>query len=197
MLKAFAFALPLLFLAASCTYDNGDSNEVLYGRGSVTSLNGLACAADVQSNIDTDRMIDVDAGQGAGLFLEYASGGHYHLRVACDTARSNTSCHWDIIIDPEAGKTISNATGENLSAADSLTTFPSPTDNTALTSYHLVTETTTEVDGMTFDVDPGAAVTVDAYLDGTCAPQFMFWVGDGALHQGASSNPLTVTPTSP
>ena len=196
MLKAFAFAVPFLFLAASCTYDNGDTHNALYGNDT-TNSSGLSCNVDVQSGIDTDRMIDIDAGQGAGLFIEYASGGHYHLRTACDTARSNSSCHWDVIIDPQAGSTITNATGENLSAADSLTTYPSPTDRTQLTSYHFVTETTTEIDGMTFDIDPGSAITVDAVLDDECAPQFMFWVGDGALHPGASSNPLTVTPDTP
>jgi len=195
MLKSFAFALPLLLLAASCTYDNGDTHNALYDNGS--SNNGsLVCNSVSQSNIDTDRMIDIDAGQGAGVFIEYASGGHYHLRTACDTARSNSACHWDIIIDPQTGKTISNAAGEGLTGPDTLTPYPSPTDSTALTSYHLVTETTTEVDGMTFDIDPGAAITVDAYLDNACAPEFMFWVGDGALHQGSASNPLTVTPSS-
>lgn len=196
MLKAFAFAVPFLFLAASCTYDNGDAHRVLYDNG-YSNSNGLSCNADVQSTIDTDRMIDIDAGQGAGLFIEYATGGHYHLRTACDTARSNTSCHWDIIIDPQAGKTISNATLENPSGADNLSTYPSPSDNSVLSSYHFVTETTNELDGMTFDIDPGSAITVDAVLDDQCAPQFLFWIGDGALHTGAPSNPLTVTPSDP
>ncbi len=196
MLKAFAFAVPFLFLAASCTYDNGDAHNVLYG-GETSNSIGLSCNVNVQSGIDADRMIDIDAGQGAGLFIEYASGGHYHLRTACDTARSNSSCHWDIIIVPQSGSTISNATGENLSGPDGLSTYPSPTDRTQLTSYHFVTETTNEIDGMTFDIDPGSSITLDAVLDDECAPQFLFWVGDGALHTGAASNPLTVTPDTP
>ena len=194
MLKAVAFAVPFLFLAASCTYDNGDSHRVLFDNGS-SNARGLSCNADVQSTIDTDRMIDIDAGQGAGLFIEYATGGHYHLRTACDTARSNTSCHWDIIIDPQAGKTISNATLENPNGADSLSTYPSPSDSSVLSSYRFVTETTNELDGMTFDMDPGSAITLDAVLDDQCAPEFLFWIGDGALHTGAPSNPLTLTPS--
>jgi len=58
-----------------------------------------------------------------------------------------------------------------------------------------VTETTNELDGMTFDMDPGSAITLDAVLDDQCAPEFLFWIGDGALHTGAPSNPLTLTPS--
>ena len=188
MLKAFAFALPLLFLAASCTYDNGDSNEVLYGRGSVTSLNGLACAADVQSNIDTDRMIDVDAGQGAGLFLEYASGGHWQVSTSCDTLRTNTTCAWDIIVTPQDGSSLSNVTPTNLEPSDSLAAYDA-------TSYQLYTNTGTDLDGFSFDSDPGAAVRVDALLDGSCATQFFYWVGDGALHSGSPTNPIDLVPS--
>lgn len=187
MRRAFVLGIPLAFLAAACSYDNGDARRVLYNDTLPAS-----CNTPVESAIDTDQQIAIDAGVGAGVFIEYASGGHYHVRTSCDTTRSQLSCNWDVIISPEAGLTISNVAGENLTGADGV--YPYRGD--ASGSYELTVQTSTEVDGVTFDVEPGAAVTVDAFLDGTCALPFFFWVGDGALHQGSPSNPLTVRPSS-
>ncbi|HEY4102882.1 MAG TPA: hypothetical protein VGM44_03290 [Polyangiaceae bacterium] len=196
MFRALALGIPLLLLAASCTYDNGDSRQSLYGNGNGNGSQAYSCNTPLQSTIETDQQIVIDAGQGAGVFIQYASGGHYTLSTACDTNLSNSTCHWDIIIDPQAGKMLSNVMGQNLSGADSLQPYPGPTDSSMLTSYHLTAETTTEIDSVTFDTDPGASVSIDAYLDGTCALPFFFWFGDGALHEGAPSNPVVLTPSS-
>src|SRR5450755_3910601 len=188
MRRAFALGLPFAFLVAACTYDNGDTHRALYDNGLPAS-----CSTPIDSTIDTDAQIDIDAGLGAGVFIEYASGGHYHLRTSCDTTRSNSTCHWDVIITPEVGKTITNVAGENLEGNDSVHVYAQavvPPGQTA--SYQLTTQTSTEIDGVTFDIEPGSAVTVDAFLDDTCALPFFFWVGDGALHQGSPSNPLTL-----
>jgi hypothetical protein len=87
-------------------------------------------------------------------------------------------------------------TGATLSPGDSVGSYPPPASQPDQSpAYRLQSETSTEIDGLSFDTEPGAAVTVDAFLDGTCALPFFFWVGDGALHQGSPSNPLTVTPS--
>jgi hypothetical protein len=191
MRKAFALGIPLAYLAVACTYDNGDAHRILYD-----STLPASCETPSQSTIDTNAQLVVDAGVGAGVFIEYASGGHYHLRTSCDTARSNTSCHWDVIITPEGNATITNPASENLSGSDSFHEYPEPNGpaNAAL-SYQLTAVTTTELDGVTFDIDPGAAISVDAFLDGTCALPFFFWRGDHAVHEGSPSNPLQLTPT--
>jgi hypothetical protein len=186
MRRAFALGVPLAFLAAACTYDNGDAHRALNDNTQPAS-----CYTPTQSTIDTDAQLAIDAGIGAGVFIEYASGGHYHVRTACDTTRSNSACNWDIIITPETGKTISNPASENLSGGDTFL----PYQGDASGSYQLTAQTSAEVDGVTFDIDPGSAITVDAFLDGTCALPFFFWVGDGAVHQGVPSNPLTLQPT--
>jgi len=165
MRRTFALGIPLAFLAVACTYDNGDTHHVLYGNPLPAN-----CSTPTQSTIDTDAQIAVDAGLGAGVFVEYSSGGHYHLRTACDTTRSNSTCQWDVIITPQEGKTISNVVPEDLEASDSVHPYPAPANQ---------------------------PVTVDAFLDNTCALPFFFWVGDGALHQGSPSNPLTLTPSLP
>ena len=196
MRKAFALGIPFVFLAVACTYDNGDAHHVLYNNPPPVS-----CSTPTQSTIDTDQALDIDAGNGAGVFIEYASGGHYHLRTSCDTlrsdsTRSNSSCNWDVIITPQDGTTISNVVGENLTDGDSVHVYSDATQPTAPISYQLTAFTSTEIDGVTFDIDPGAAISVDAFLDDTCALPFFFWVGGGALHQGSPSNPLQLTPSS-
>ena len=195
MRRAFALGIPLAFLVAGCTYDNGDANRALYD-----NTQPLSCSTPTQSTIDTDAQIDIDKGIGIGVFIEYASGGHYHLRTSCDTTTSNLTCHWDVIITPDVGKTITNVAGENLTGSDSVRVYApggGPAGQTA--AYQLLAETSTEIDGVTFDIEPGSAVSVDAYVDAnqveTCALPYFFWVGDGAVHRGSPSNPLIVTPT--
>jgi hypothetical protein len=191
MRKAFVLGVPLAFLAVACTYDNGDANRVLYDNSLPAS-----CSTPVASTIDTGREITVDAGVGAGVFIEYATGGHYHVRTSCDTTVTGQTCAWDIIITPDVGKTITNVAGENLEGGDSVHTYPPPAAQPdASPSYQLTAQTTTEIDGVTFDTDPGATVSIDAFLDGTCALPFFFWVGDGALHKGTPSNPVILTPS--
>ncbi|HTA88363.1 MAG TPA: hypothetical protein VK745_02260 [Polyangiaceae bacterium] len=194
-LRAFVLGIPFAFLAAACTYDNGDANRVLYGNqtggdgGPQASY--YSCGTPTQAAIDTDQQIDVDAGQGAGVFIEYATGGHYHVRVSCDTTLSNLACQWQVTVTLEtsdAGQTIMNVVGEGLQGNDSVTSV-------APDGYQLNAYTTTEIDGFTFDTAPGAAVSVAANLDGACATPYYFWVGDGALHQGSPSDPITLTPS--
>jgi hypothetical protein len=195
MRRVFALGIPFAFLVAGCTYDNGDANRALYDNPSPAN-----CMTPTQSTIDTNAQIDPDAGIGIGVFIEYASGGHYHLRTSCDTTTSHLACHWDVILTPDVGKTITNVAPENLTGTDSVQVYaPNLAPAGQSPSYQLLAETSTEIDGVTFDIEPGSAVSVDAYVDAnqveTCALPYFFWVGDGALHQGSPSNPLIVTPT--
>ena len=195
MRRVLVLGLPLAFFAAACTYNNGDANRVLDGQPS------LDCGTPAQAKIDVDSQIAIDAGQGASVFVEYASGGHYHVRVACDTTVAaqraaaagepppNVSCDWDVIVSPEAGHAITSPVAENLEGQDDLHPFPTPTG-----SYQLTAHTTTEIDGFTFDTDPGASILVDAQLDNVCTHNFV-WVGDGAVHYGSPSSQLTLIPS--
>jgi hypothetical protein len=187
MRRVLALSIPLLLLSAACTYDNGDVQHLVIEPGSTD----VACHTDVQSTIDTGRTIDIDAGQGAGVYIEYAAGGHWHIRTSCDSDKQNTGCNWDVLVYAPVGHALSNFVPEDLEADDSL----GPYDNSPGT-FELNAHTTTDLDGFTFDGDPGVAVTVDAFLDNTCALPYFFWVGDGALHPGSPSNPLTLTPSS-
>ena len=123
------------------------------------------------------------------MFVEYAAGGHWHIRTSCDT--TNGPCRWDVLVSPEDGHALTNVTGEALESNDSLHEYADSS------SWQLKANTTSDLDGFTFDTDPGATVQVDALLDETCTASvdFFKWVGDGALHSGSPSNPLILVPS--
>jgi hypothetical protein len=188
MRRAFLLSVPLALFCAACTYDNGDAQRLVFD----PQTSGVQCGTQATSTIDVGAQVDVDAGQGAGVYVEYATGGHWHLRTSCDTDKSNTSCAWDVLVYPtDSTNALSNFVPENLESGDSLHPYADTSD-----TYQLNATTTTDLDGFTFDGNPGGAVTVDALLDGTCAVDYFFWVGNGALHSGSPSNPLNLVPSS-
>jgi hypothetical protein len=180
MLRAVFFAIPLILLSNACSYDNGDAQRVL----SVDP----SCGTQARSTIDTGGQLKIDAGQGAGVYIEYQSGGHWQLYTSCDTLKANTNCQWDIIMTPQDGASLSNVIGSDLEADDSLLPY-------ATASYQLLASTSADLDAVSFDSTPGAAILVDAYLDDTCAVRYFFWLGDGAVHSGSPSNPLILAPS--
>ena len=188
MRRVLFLGIPLAFLASACTYDNGDARR--YTDPSPAD-SPTSCGPAVESTIDVNAQIEVQAGEGAGVFLEYTSGGHWQLRTSCDTLKNNVSCKWDIIVTPEEGQTLSNVVATDLESTDDLRPFSADS-----VSYQLVAETSGDIDGFSFDSAPGAAISVDALLDDQCALPFFFWIGDGALHKGSPSNPVVLIPSS-
>lgn len=187
MRRVLFLGLPLALCSVACTYDNGDARRVLDEQQTPC----VDSPADpVQTEIDTDAKIETQPGHGAGVYVEYATGGHWLLRTTCDTEKNNTPCAWDIIVTPEDGRSISNVAPQGLESTDSVGTYPEYPR-----SYQLLAETSADVDGISFDTEPGTAIAVDSFLDGACALPYIFWVGDGAAHTGAPSNPIVLIPT--
>ena len=59
---------------------------------------------------------------------------------------------------------------------------------------------TTEVNGITFDTDPGARLTIDASVSGLHSGDFFFWVQDSKVNGGYGghlTNPLSFDPGQP
>ena len=190
MCRALFLALPLAWLLSACTYDNGDARRIL-DQDPGGGPGGNACGPEtpVQTWIDVDAQIDTRPGEGAGVFVEYAAGGHWVVRTTCDI-ENGTPCAWDIIVTPEDGRSISNVQPENLEATDSVDTYPQ-----FPRSYQLIAQTSGDLDGFSFDTEPQSAVSVDVFLDEACALPYVFWVGEGAIHTGAPSNPIVLIPT--
>src|SRR4051812_26543720 len=106
MRRALFFGIPLGCLLAACGYDNGDAHRAPADESSTSCDDSPT--TPVQTSIDTDGKIPTEPGQTAGVFVEYAAGGHWRLLTTCDTAYSGTACAWDIIVTPEDGRSISN-----------------------------------------------------------------------------------------
>jgi hypothetical protein len=190
---SLALAAPLVFGLAACTYDNHNSHcmDNCGGQGGYTNPPPPDNSVP-ESTIDTGATLgDVQAGEGAGSFVEYAGDGRWHVFTACDTKLSGASCNWDIIVSVDSGNAISDFQPETLEENDSIDWYDK------LQSLHFIAENSNDFDGFYFDATAGQTVRVDVYLDGSPAPRFIYWVGDGGVHSGAPSNPVDLTPSAP
>ncbi len=63
-------------------------------------------------------------------------------------------------------------------------------------TLHLFANTTTNLDGVTFDATPGATLELEMYLDNEAQPRFVYWIGsDKVLHTGAPTDPVDFAPS--
>jgi len=141
-------------------------------------------------SVDADAVMSVRPGAGAGVFVQYASGGHWTVFTACDTHRSNLPCRFDLLISADADVAFSDPQGHQLEPVDVLTLG-------ADGSLRLQTGTALQLDGVSFDADPGATVRVDVFLGGESRPDLLNWISRGEQRQGTSDSPVDFTPTSP
>ncbi len=186
-----SLAASLLALALSgCGYDHHD--HCMDGCGNSGGAGGTPNQPQVpQATIDTGATIgEIKPGEGAGAFVEYAAGGKWHVFTACDTKLSGLSCRWDIITSVGSDASISGFQPDSLEPSDYL-------DWNDSRSVRLVADNTNDIDGYYLEATPGGTVRVDVYLDDQPQPRFIYWVGEGGLHQGAPSNPIDLTPSSP
>lgn len=144
-----------------------------------------------QVAITPDKTLNAGSGDGVGIFVEYASGGHWHVWTTCDTNKSKVACDFEAFAIPEKGAKISNVQGaETLESGDVAEEL---TDGSA----HLSASTSTELDGMTFDATPGAVVELEVYFDGVPDARVVFWYGNETLHTGAPTDPVDFLPDAP
>ena len=179
----FVVALTLSPLAVACGYGDHMHHDDGYSSGSTPPPSSGVIE---QSTIDADQLLDVDPGAGAGAFIEYSSDGIYTITTSCDSGGS-TSCLWDILVTPLDGA-VASVAPNGLESDDSLTFGQG-------NSVNLIAYTGNDFDSFALTTDPGAAIEVDALLDDRPANRYMFWVGDGALHSGAPSNPIDLVPS--
>jgi len=142
-------------------------------------------------SIDTDVALDQKPGAGVGIFVEYYTGGHYRIWTTCDTDTSGATCTFDVFTSVDTASSIDAITKENLEDFDSFTF------NQGQGAVDLHFETDYDYDAIGIDVTPGAILRVEAYLDNASEPRFVYWFGDGVLHQGAPTNPVDFIPSKP
>lgn len=140
-------------------------------------------------NIDTDVALDATPGDGVGIFVEYYAGGRYRIWTTCDTDFSGNICPFEIYTSVDTSSTISAVYEENLEGYDSITVDQSQG------AVDLYLETDSDYDAVELDVTPGAILRLEAYVDGLSQPRFVYWFGNGVLHEGAPTNPVDFNPS--
>jgi hypothetical protein len=161
------------------------------GDGTGTTGGTASSPAPMLAVIDTDQTMTADPGQGVGVFIEYGTGGKWHLWWTCDTLQTNQDCDFSVSATAAQG---------NITDLDA-TELPggyvaSPTASRV--EAHVTTST--EVHGIRFATEPGAVVTVEASIGGLEDGSFLFFVQDGKVNGGFSgrlTNPLQVQGDTP
>jgi len=178
-----ALALLLALTSGACSSGRGEATG--------STLIHVPSAA-----IDTDAVIDdLEPGRRTGLFIEYASGGHWRTRVTCDASERDDPCVWDVVVT--SAYPIDDAELEQLSAVGwSAARRPSYHD-VAYPGIQFVLSITTELRGVRFTTPSGAGIRVDVMLDGVPEGRYTHWVGGGAIHRGAPEAVLDLVPTTP
>jgi len=171
-------------------HSSGSSTSTTEPTTPTTPGDPPAPTTPVQTSIDPGKALETKPGEGVGVFVEYQTGGHWHVWTACDTNLSNVSCNFDVFATPRSGGALSNLKGENLEGSDVVSADANGV-------VHLSAQTSTEFDGMTFDSTPGGIVEIEAYFDNHLDAHVLYWFGDGVLHQGAPSTPIDYKPTAP
>jgi hypothetical protein len=149
--------------------------------------------------IDSGGQVQVEPGSGIAVMVAYAEGGRWSVTTACDTPVSDVDCEYDIIVSTDERTPISAFEPVDLEASDLLS---APDDFAVAAEFF----TSGDTDGFGFTTSPGATVRVSALLydpgfeagvTWSDDPRFISWVGHGAVHRGAPTNPVDLTPDRP
>jgi len=156
---------------------------------------GGTVTTPILAKIDTGQTLNANPGEGVGIYSEYTAGGHWYIWWTCDTNRDPTHRPCDMAVDVhvETGK-LANLRADRPLAGDTLTADSNGTDAGAHTT------TTTNVTGILFDTNPGAILSLTAYVDGISEPAYFFFVQNGQVnggYQGRLSNPLRLQGSTP
>jgi hypothetical protein len=137
------------------------------------------------TTIDAGIELQTQLGEGAGVFVEYQSGGHWRIWTSCDTFLTDRSC--DFEIRATAAFAIDALVELGLEGADHVDLFG---EDTAVFYAH----TSVGSDAVEILAPAGEALQIEVVLDGTVAPDYLVWFGSGHKHMGASSSPTVFEP---
>lgn len=177
-------------LIGSCTVDATQRPGAGRSSGDAAPASSSSISASpLLVDVDANRVMTPAPGSLVGVFSGYRTGGHWHIWWTCDTYQTGYPCSFDVSITVTTGA-LTNAVADDEGAAKSLYLQ----GNNAL---DIQTTTTTGIDGVAFDTDPGATITLDAKLGGEDDGAFMFFVQDGQVnggYQGSLTDPLMLEP---
>ncbi len=198
-------AVAMAAFGSGCIIDSSQSGSGggYAGGGSSSSggtPSGSSSGGTVQPmlvDVDPNQTMNASPGDGVGVFVEYATGGHWHVWWTCDTNKTGLSCSFDNTISAAKGS-IANVGSMTPGVAAMGVTQNAPGAIEAQTS------TTTAVDGLTFDTPLTAGqtpiITVDAKVNGQENAQWLFFVQNGQINGGTHdmlTDPLMFEPSTP
>lgn len=193
------FGLVVLVLASAasgCVIESNDCDEddcpdCGGAGGSAGSGGGTTTPSDevVVATIDADQTLETQPGEGIGAFIEYAEGGRWHVYTACDTDVSGLPCYFNVIATLPAGATYTVQDEESLEGEDQVYEYAD--------GFELVTVTESDLDGVYVDASAGGVVRFEVWLDDAPDARFIYWIGGGAVHNGAPTNPIDLKPSVP
>jgi hypothetical protein len=168
-------------------YDPGGNGGGSTGGGTGSTADntgGSSSPSPMLVEIDTDQTMSADPGQGVGVFVEYAKGGHWHVWWTCDTAKTRQSCEFSVSASVASGN-ITNVDARDLAGGFHTT----PTSSRVEAKI----TTTNQVNGLRFDTNAGTVLTLDASVGGLKDGAFLFFVQNGKVNGGWTgklTNPL-------
>ncbi len=149
--------------------------------------------------IDADAQLELAPGDGVLVGVEYTTGGTWRVSAVCDTAYSDRACSFDIIVDSQSEDGIVDVDRLDLEDGDRIIQLD-------LHALELDWVTGSDTDSVSFSSTPGASLRVSVALFDPLAswwgswdvdPRLLSWVGDGAAHWGAPTDPVDLTPATP
>jgi hypothetical protein len=187
-------------LATACGTDNGTYYD--YNGYPQTRTRDTIIAVDIDtSTLDVPATIAADGGAGVGLFVEYLTGGSYHLFATCDTMKSGHGCQWDVLATIDPTLKMDAQDDGDLESDDAVVRVDDA-------GFRLFFNVDVDFDGVVLTVPPQARLRLDELLydpdpnvitdPPTEAAANTLWISGGALQRdGAPSNPVDFNPTAP
>ncbi|MDP9148799.1 MAG: hypothetical protein M3O36_02495 [Myxococcota bacterium] len=186
---AAAFSAVCVLVGLGCVAEQSSASSSAgsagFAGGGAAPQASASGAQPMLVDVDPDRTMSAVAGQGVGVFTEYASGGHWRIWWICDSSTTQLPCDFDVIASVDSGA-MTGVAGDAIASSDRLL-------QATPQRVEAVTTTTLGTSSIRFDADPAAIITLDARLNGVEDGKFLFFVQGGAIngsYTGALTDPL-------
>jgi len=141
-------------------------------------------------DIETGEMLTADPGAGAGVFVEYAAGGAYHVFSTCDTNTSGLSCQWLMVASVDPTLSLAFKSDGDLESDDSITRVDAG-------AVRLLFNSGADFDGAVLTAPAGEKLRLNVMLDGCYTSNLVSWISGTTVENGAPTDPVDFVPTSP
>lgn len=178
----FTSVTSLALASAACVIDTTSSSGYSRsGSGGTTDTGGdtggtTIGPSPVLVEVDTNAKLQADPGDGVGVFVEYATGGKWHVTWSCDTNQTSRTCDYQVRVRPTQNKLTDVVDDSGAAIA------------TVGGEISLRRVIGAENDGVKFVADPGSVVTLEVTLDGQSKDVLFFFVQNGKLNGGYEGN---------